>query len=105
MTNSDNSPLVSIGMPLYNEERHLDEAISSLLNQTYNNIIINIVDNNSQDNTKSICEKYASLDSRINYIENDKNIGGGLNFRKVVNISLTDKSKYFFFCQRRCFLF
>ena len=72
MNDFHNTPLVSIGMPIYNEERHLDEAISSLLNQTYKNIIINIVDNNSQDNTISICEKYASSDSRVNFIKNKK---------------------------------
>ena len=99
----EHAPLVSIGMPIFNEEEHLDEALNSILNQTYKNISINIVDNCSKDGTGQICKKYASIDSRINYVKNKKNIGSGLNFLKVVELSMKENAKYFFFARGDAF--
>lgn len=99
----EHTPLVSVGMPLYNEEEHLDEALDSILNQTYKNISVNIVDNCSKDSTSDICKRYASIDSRINYIKNNNNIGSGLNFLKVVDVTTKENSKYFFFARGDAF--
>lgn len=99
----DNFPLVVIGMPVFNEEKHLEEAISSILNQTYNNIIINIVDNCSTDNTSEICKKFIAMDARVKYIRNDRNINSGLNFLKAVEISQHHDAKYFCFARGDAF--
>jgi len=55
---SEKTPLVSIILPAYNEENHIAECIESLLNQSYENIEIFIVDDESKDNTAEIVKKY-----------------------------------------------
>src|SRR4030067_1754459 len=60
-------PLVSVVMPTYNHERFIVEAIESVLNQTYKNIELIIIDKYSEDNTEVIVRSYATVDSRIRY--------------------------------------
>ena len=67
--------MISIIMPAYNEEKNIEKAIQSLLNQTYNNFEIFIVNDGSTDQTASIVEKYALLDKRINFINPKDKIG------------------------------
>jgi len=59
------NPLISIVMPVYNSARFLSRAIESLLAQTYKNIELVIVNDESTDNSWEIIQQYASLDSRI----------------------------------------
>ncbi len=72
-------PKVSIGLAVFNGERYLDEAISSILNQTYPDFELIITDNASSDRTEEICRKYAIHDPRVRYSRNPKNIGGANN--------------------------
>lgn len=65
-------PLVSIVMPTYNRAHVLPYAIRSVLNQTYGNLELIIVDDNSSDNTSSIVESFQ--DKRIKYIRNEPNL-------------------------------
>lgn len=60
----DNSK-ISIIVPIYNVEEYLDRCIESLVNQTYKNLEIILVDDESPDNSPAICDKWANLDSRI----------------------------------------
>lgn len=73
--------LISIIVPVFNlRDRNLDLCIESLLLQTYDNIEIVIVDNNSNDGSLEICEKYASKDHRITiYRENQKGVSYARN--------------------------
>jgi len=80
-------PLVSIGVPVYNGERFLRQALDSLLNQSYANLEIVVCDNASTDNTGSICSEYARRDSRIRYHRNPINIGQTPNFRRALELS------------------
>lgn len=66
-------PLVSVIMPAYNGEKYIEEAIDSILNQTYDNVELIIVEDASLDGTLSIIEKYQ--DDRIRLFRNDKNRG------------------------------
>ncbi|RDU73696.1 glycosyltransferase family 2 protein [Helicobacter aurati] len=66
-------PLVSIVLPTYNGEQYLAQSIESILNQTYKNIELIIVNDCSTDNTKQIIESYAKQDNRIKLIHNDVN--------------------------------
>ena len=76
-------PKVSIGMPVYNGEKFIKEAIDSLLNQNFFDFELIISDNASTDNTETICRKYVSQDPRIRYIRQGKNIGPTANFEIV----------------------
>lgn len=60
-------PLVSIVVPFYNEEKYISDSINSLLNQTYSNIEIVLVNDNSTDNSKQVCLNFK--DQRIRYFE------------------------------------
>ncbi|MGK0238220.1 MAG: glycosyltransferase involved in cell wall biosynthesis [Candidatus Pelagisphaera sp.] len=80
-------PLVSIGLPVYNGENFLSEAIESVLAQTYRNLELIICDNASTDRTEAICEKYATQDARISYHRNTTNLGAGANYDKCFHLS------------------
>ncbi len=60
-----NKDLISIIVPVYNVSSYLDQCIDSLLNQTYSNIEIILVDDGSTDSSGSICDQYAKRDGRI----------------------------------------
>lgn len=78
-------PVVSIGMPVYNGERFIRDALNSLLAQTFTDFELIISDNASTDATGSICRDYAKQDSRIRYIRQHENLGVLPNFQFVLN--------------------
>ncbi len=86
----DKSPLVSIGMPLYNEERYLRQTLDSLISQDYANFEIIISDNGSVDGTSNICQEYAAKDQRVHYYRNETNIGAAGNFQRVFELAQGD---------------
>lgn len=57
--------MISIIIPIYNSERHLGQCIESILNQTYTNFELLLINDGSCDNSLNICNRYAALDSRI----------------------------------------
>jgi len=87
-----NNKLVSIGLPVYNGENFLGDAIESILNQTFEDFELIISDNASTDRTEKICRSYARMDSRIRYHRNSKNVGAAANFNKTFQLSI---GKYF----------
>ena len=60
--------LISIIVPIYNVEKYLSKCIDSIVNQTYKNLEIILVDDGSSDNCPKICDEYAKKDSRIKVI-------------------------------------
>jgi glycosyltransferase involved in cell wall biosynthesis len=82
-----NVPLVSIGMPVYNEERYLEQALQSLLSQSYTNFEVIISDNASTDRTRDICLAYAANDPRVRYSPMNTNVGSILNFNRAFHLS------------------
>lgn len=84
------SPLITIGVPVYNGGASICAVLDSLLGQTYRNFVIVISDNASTDDTGNICKDYAFRDSRINYVRQNKNIGAEANFRFVFRQARTD---------------
>jgi glycosyltransferase involved in cell wall biosynthesis len=78
-------PLVSIGVPVYNGERFLRQALDSLVNQTYSDFELIISDNASTDGTPEICKDYAGRDPRIRYIRQPINIGVARNWNALVH--------------------
>lgn len=77
--------LLTIGMPVYNEEKYIAESIESLLGQTYKDFTLIISDNASSDRTSDICRYYAKKDKRIIYIRQTENKGGLFNFKYVLD--------------------
>lgn len=83
----NNTAMVSIGMPVYNGEQYLRQALDSLLIQDYKNYEVIISDNASTDKTQEICLVYASRDKRIRYYRSDQNRGPTWNFNQVFELS------------------
>ena len=74
---------VAIGMPVWNGEAFLSEAIESILAQNYGDLELVISDNASTDATAEICRTYAKLDARVCYIRQEANIGAAPNHNEV----------------------
>lgn len=74
-------PLISIILPVYNVEKYISRCVESLINQTYTNIEIILVDDGSTDKSYTICEKYAEKDLRVKLFH--KQNGGVSSARNV----------------------
>jgi len=85
-------PVVSIGLPVYNGARYLEQALQSILNQTFRNFELIISDNASTDATESICRRYADVDNRIRYYRNERNLGAAANYNLVIHLA---RGRYF----------
>ena len=81
------APKVSIGMPVYNAQRYLREALDSLRAQTLTDFEIVLSDNASTDATPDICREYAARASRIKYHRNTTNLGVVANFNRAFELS------------------
>ncbi|MDB5103904.1 MAG: glycosyl transferase, family 2 [Fibrobacteres bacterium] len=79
----DSKPLVSLGLPVYNGENFLREALDSVLAQTYPAWELIISDNGSTDATEAICREYAAREPRIRYYREAVNHGATWNFNRV----------------------
>ena len=87
--------LVSIILPYFNKEKYIKETIRSLLNQTYQNFEIIIVDDEISDESNSILTKIKELDRRIFILKNLKNLGAGYSRNKAIKFS---KGDFLAFC-------
>lgn len=85
-------PTVSIGLPVYNGEQFLTEAIESVLDQTFEDFELVISDNASTDRTAEICRIYVARDPRIRFFCNARNMGAAFNYARVLQLST---GKYF----------
>ena len=66
-----NQPLVSIILPVYNAQTHLARCIGSILNQTYRNLELIILNDGSRDQSLPVCEEFRAKDSRIVLVDKD----------------------------------
>src|SRR5690349_812781 len=81
------APQVSIGLPVYNGEKYLLNAIGSLLKQDFEDFELVISDNASTDKTEAMCHEFAAKDKRIRYHRNETNIGATGNYNRVFRLS------------------
>ena len=85
--------LVSIIMPYYKKEPYIRDSIKSILNQSYQNFEIIII--NDDNENKDFINKISNLDHRIKLIHNNRNLGAGLSRNKGIKLS---KGEYIAFC-------
>jgi glycosyltransferase involved in cell wall biosynthesis len=85
-------PLVTVLMPAYNSAKYIGEAIESILNQSFTDFELLIIDDKSTDNTLATAEHYAEKDKRIRILANEVNLGQGITLNKGINAG---DSKYF----------
>ena len=69
-TSAAKNPRVSIGMPVYNSQKYVGEAIEAHLNQTFSDFELIVTDNASTDQSDKPCRSYASKDPRVKYHRN-----------------------------------
>lgn len=74
-TSVDKGPLISVILTTFNAELTIDFAIKSILNQSYSNLELIVVDDSSSDGTSRIVQKWVEADSRVSLIENTSNVG------------------------------
>ncbi|MCI8387052.1 MAG: glycosyltransferase [Clostridiales bacterium] len=68
-------PIISVIVPIYKVEKYLDKCVQSLLNQTYSNLEIILVDDGSPDSCPNICDEYQKKDNRVRSVHKEN---GGL---------------------------
>lgn len=85
--------LISIIVPIYNVEKYLPKCIESIINQTYKNLEIILVDDGSKDDCPKICDKYKKEDKRIKVIHKEN---GGLSDARNKGLEIS-KGKYLIF--------
>lgn len=84
---SRGTPLVALGLPVYNGENYLAQALESLLAQTFTDFEIILSDNGSADGTEAICREFAARDTRIRYVRESRNRGVFWNFNRTFELS------------------
>ena len=80
-------PRVSLGLPVYNGENFVVQAIRSILDLDFEDFELVISDNASVDRTEEICREFAAQDDRIRYYRNDCNTGAGANFNRAFELT------------------
>ena len=91
----ETSPLICLGLPVYNGEKFVGDAIRSILVQDHKNFELIITDNASTDSTEKICREFAASDPRVRYVRNQRNLGAGPNHNLAFELS---RGKYFKWC-------
>lgn len=84
------NPVVSIIMPVYGVEKYLSASINSVLNQTYKNFELILVDDKSPDKSPEICDTFAQEDDRIKVVHKPKNEGLGFARNTGLDIASGD---------------
>ena len=89
----DCQPLISVIVPIYNVEKYVGECVDSIINQSYKNLEIILVDDGSTDNSGKICDCYAEKDCRIKVVHREN---GGLSEARNSGLDLA-KGEYLTF--------
>lgn len=77
---NNQAPLITVVVPIYKVEEYLDECVQSILNQTYHNLEIFLVDDGSPDRCGEMCDTYAEKDARVKVIhQKNKGLSGARN--------------------------
>lgn len=88
----NNQPLVSIGLPVYNGENYLEQALQAILGQTFCDFELVVSDDASSDRSAEIVADYAARDRRVRLEPATERLGGSRNFNRVFALS---RGRYF----------
>ena len=94
MIQTENTPKVSVIMPVYNSQEYVGEAIESILNQTFPDFELLLVDDGSTDLSGEICDQYATKDTRV-WVIHKKN--GGICSARNAGLAAS-RGEYLAFC-------
>lgn len=86
--------IISVIIPVHNAEKTIDYCVESVVNQTYKNLDIILVENGSIDNSWEKCLEWASKDSRVRAVQSEKGVSRARNF----GLDMVSKTKSSFFC-------
>ncbi len=78
-------PLISVIVPVYKVEPYLDRCVQSIVNQTYENLEIILVDDGSPDHCPAMCDAWAAQDGRVQVIHKEN---GGVSMARNAGISI-----------------
>lgn len=87
-------PWLSVIIPIYNAEQYLEKCLESILEQTYTNFEVLLVDDASTDSSAEICRRYASVDERIQYLRKENS---GAYLTRIYGVERA-RGTYFTFC-------
>lgn len=87
------NPLISIIIPVYNPGEHLKKCMNSILNQTYKNLEIILIDDGSNDGSELICDKFVTMDSRVKCIHQQNK---GVSAARNAGIKMSSGDYYHF---------
>jgi glycosyltransferase involved in cell wall biosynthesis len=76
-------PTLTVGLPVFNGEQFLTQALDSILGQTFGDFRLVVSDNGSTDATEAICREYANRDPRVDYRRHNVNRGAAWNYNHV----------------------
>lgn len=79
------NPVISIIVPIYNVENYLRKCIDSILNQSFRNFELILINDGSPDNCPEICDNYAEIDSRVRVVHKEN---GGLSEARNFGIDI-----------------
>ena len=101
-TENKENPLIAVIMPAYNAEAYIEEAITSVMNQSVTDWELIVIDDCSQDQTQSIVKAISERDSRVKLLINEKNSGAAVSRNKGLEIfcgeyvALLDSDDYWY---------
>jgi len=90
MLNINQKPKISVILPFYNAKAFLVEAIDSVLNQTFTDFELILIDDNSSDGSSLIAENYQKIDERVSYYKNSERLGIVKNLNKGLELAQAD---------------
>lgn len=92
--NYDETPIISCIVPVYNVEKYLRRCVDSILNQTFSDFELILVDDGSPDNSPTICDEYAKKDSRVRVIHK---VNGGSAYARRIGTE-NARGNFLYFC-------
>ena len=95
------TPAVTLSMPVYNGAGYIRTAITSCLEQDFEDFELIITDNASTDGTEDICRGFASVDRRVRYVRNSHNLGAAPNYNLGFRMG---RGRYFKWCAHDDFI-